>query len=92
MIADLNLFIKEERHLIYLQYHCLVRVGSNYEPEGLHGVSHFIEHMLFKGTSNIPNAKDIAKIFDSIGAYFNAYTDKNKTCCSQKHYRSLRKK
>ena len=45
------------------------RVGSNYEPEGLYGASHFIEHMLFKGTTNIPNAKDIAKIFDSIGAY-----------------------
>ena len=56
------------------------RVGSNYEPEGLRGVSHFIEHMLFKGTTNIPNAKDIARIFDVIGAYFNAYTDKNKTC------------
>ena len=56
------------------------RVGSNYEPADLRGVSHFIEHMLFKGTTNIHNAKDIAKIFDVIGAYFNAYTDKNKTC------------
>ena len=38
-----------------------------------------IEHMMFKGTTNIRDTKGIAKIFDSIGAYFNAYTDKNIT-------------
>ena len=69
---------RDHNNLSFVSIFC--RVGSNYEPEGLYGASHFIEHMLFKGTTNIPNAKDIAKIFDSIGAYFNAYTDKNKTC------------
>jgi predicted Zn-dependent peptidase len=55
-------------------------VGSNYEPKPLGGVSHFIEHMVFKGTPTLPTAKDISEIFDSVGAYINAYTDKNATC------------
>jgi predicted Zn-dependent peptidase len=65
-------------------------VGSVNEPTELHGnvnlngISHMIEHMMFKGTSNISDTKGIAKIFDSIGAYFNAYTDKNMTCYTVK--------
>lgn len=55
-------------------------VGSNYEDDKLSGVSHFIEHMVFKGTPSLPTSKDISVIFDSIGAYINAYTDKNATC------------
>lgn len=60
-------------------------VGSVNEPTklngniNLNGISHMIEHMMFKGTTNIRDTKGIAKIFDSIGAYFNAYTDKNIT-------------
>ncbi len=60
------------------------RVGSNNEPDQLNGVSHLIEHMMFKGTTNIEDTKGIAKIFDSIGAYFNAFTDKNLTCYTVK--------
>ena len=60
------------------------KVGSNNEPKPLHGVSHLIEHMMFKGTENISDTKGIAKIFDSVGAYFNAYTDKNVTCYTVK--------
>lgn len=65
-------------------------VGSVNEPTALNGnvnlngISHMIEHMMFKGTSNISDTKGIAKIFDSIGAYFNAYTDKNMTCYTVK--------
>lgn len=57
-----------------------VRVGSNYETKDLNGVSHFIEHMVFKGTKSFSDAKEIAQIFDEIGAYFNAYTTENVTC------------
>lgn len=65
-------------------------VGSNNEPLHLHnkynlnGVSHLIEHMMFKGTTHISDTTGIAKIFDSVGAYFNAYTDKNLTCYTVK--------
>jgi len=49
--------------------------GSRYENPKNSGVSHFVEHMLFKGTSN-RSSFDIATAFDSMGGYANAYTDK----------------
>ncbi len=61
-----------------------VRVGSNNETENVRGISHFIEHMLFKGTSNISSAKEVSMKFDEIGAYINAYTDKSVTCYTVK--------
>jgi len=57
-----------------------VRVGSNYESYSLQGGSHFLEHMMFKGTPRLSSAKAISTVFDEIGAYLNAYTDKNLTC------------
>jgi predicted Zn-dependent peptidase len=57
-----------------------VRVGSNYESYSLQGGSHFLEHMMFKGTHRLGSAKAISTVFDEIGAYLNAYTDKNLTC------------
>ena len=56
-----------------------VGVGSINEPEHLKGASHFLEHILFKGTVERPNPTQISKELDSIGAYFNAYTDKDLT-------------
>lgn len=53
--------------------------GSVTEPIELNGISHFIEHMLFKGTSN-RSAKQIAKEMDSIGGQLNAFTTKECTC------------
>ena len=54
-------------------------VGSVHESDNLHGASHFIEHMCFKGTKNIPKAKDIFIEYDKIGAEFNAFTIKRAT-------------
>lgn len=56
----------------------LVKTGSRHENEKNNGISHFLEHMAFKGT-NTRNAKQIAEEFDSIGGYFNAYTSREKT-------------
>ncbi len=50
-----------------------VKVGSRNEDEQNNGISHLIEHMLFKGTST-RSAKDIAEIFDGIGGNVNAFT------------------
>jgi predicted Zn-dependent peptidase len=55
-------------------------VGSIYEPINLRGVSHFIEHMCFKGTKRVPVPKDIFMTYDKVGAYLNAYTEKRYTC------------
>jgi predicted Zn-dependent peptidase len=56
----------------------LVKVGSRYEPPELNGISHFLEHMAFKGTAT-RSAKQIAEEFDAIGGYFNAYTGRENT-------------
>jgi len=55
------------------------KLGSIYERDGIRGASHFIEHMCFKGTNKIPEAKTIAENYDKIGAYFNASTYKQYT-------------
>lgn len=54
-------------------------VGSAMEPPSLRGVAHFIEHMCFKGTPTHPNPRDFLHIFDSTGAYFNAFTTQRYT-------------
>lgn len=51
-----------------------VKVGSINEPKHLGGISHFIEHMVFKGTKTNPESNIISQIFDSKGAYINAHT------------------
>jgi len=56
-----------------------VGTGSRYENSDNNGISHFIEHMFFKGTET-RSAQDIAEIFDSIGGNVNAFTAKEYTC------------
>jgi predicted Zn-dependent peptidase len=56
-----------------------LKTGSRCETSENNGVSHFIEHMLFKGTSK-RSARKIAEIFDSIGGQINAFTSKECTC------------
>ncbi len=57
----------------------LVEVGSKYENRENNGISHFLEHMCFKGTSRRPSAFDITKELDSIGAQYNAFTGQEYT-------------
>lgn len=56
-----------------------VRVGSRDEKDEIAGVSHFIEHMLFKGTTN-RTAKELAEALDTVGGQLNAFTSKEYTC------------
>ena len=53
--------------------------GSRYEPAALSGISHFIEHMIFKGTEK-RSARHIAIAIDALGGQANAFTDKECTC------------
>ena len=62
------------------------KVGSKNETPEVYGISHFIEHMLYKGSINYPNYLDISKTFDSHGISFNAYTSKDITAY---HYKFL---
>lgn len=51
-----------------------VQIGSKYEKKNEFGISHFMEHMAFKGTKNIPKAKDLFRELDSKGVSYNAAT------------------
>lgn len=52
----------------------LVETGSKYEAKEKNGLSHFLEHMCFKGTTTRPNTSDLAKELDTLGCEFNAFT------------------
>lgn len=56
------------------------RVGSRDEDSKYAGISHFLEHMVFKGSQKRPTASAIAKDADRIGAKYNAFTGKEYTC------------
>lgn len=57
----------------------LVKVGSRFETRDINGVSHFVEHLMFKGTPRRPNTQIISQELDSIGAEYNAFTTKDHT-------------
>lgn len=55
-----------------------VNTGSRHESREINGISHFLEHMAFKGTKK-RSARQIAEEFEGIGGHINAYTSKEKT-------------
>ncbi|PIT90371.1 MAG: hypothetical protein COU22_02490 [Candidatus Komeilibacteria bacterium CG10_big_fil_rev_8_21_14_0_10_41_13] len=57
----------------------MVKVGSRHESASLNGISHFIEHLMFKGTKKRPSSLMITKKLDGVGAEFNAFTGKEYT-------------
>ena len=63
--------MKEQRTTTAL---VLVEAGSKYETKDKNGISHFLEHMCFKGTERRPNQQVIAQELDGLGAEFNAFT------------------
>ncbi len=56
-----------------------VKAGSRYEEPRVNGISHFLEHLHFKGTKKFPTAKKLSEVVDSIGGEFNANTGKEHT-------------
>lgn len=56
-----------------------VKTGSRMEEKRVNGISHFLEHMVFKGSKKRPTAKDISEAVDSFGGEFNAATNKDWT-------------
>lgn len=56
-----------------------IGTGSRHETPEINGISHFLEHMFFKGTST-KSAREIAESFDRIGGQVNAFTSKEYTC------------
>ena len=56
-----------------------IGAGSAFETEAENGISHFTEHVMFKGTADL-TAAQIAEKFEDLGANFNAFTGKEATC------------
>src|SRR6266581_1646590 len=57
----------------------MVGAGSRYENQKNSGISHFLEHMAFKGTEKRPDAMTISSTIDGMGGEFNAFTGKETT-------------
>jgi len=57
----------------------LVGTGSKYETKDINGISHFLEHMFFKGTEKRPSTLKISETLDMIGGEYNAFTSKEVT-------------
>lgn len=66
-------------HMASVSLGIWVGIGSRYEPERVSGISHFIEHLLFKGTKK-RSAKQISQDVEGIGGYLNAFTSEENTC------------
>jgi predicted Zn-dependent peptidase len=57
----------------------MVGVGSRYETESESGISHFVEHMVFKGGKRFPTARDVSEAIEGVGGVLNAATDREAT-------------
>lgn len=64
-------------HSVSISY--LIGTGSRYETEEQAGISHFIEHLLFKGNTRRPTSKDISAAIEGVGGGLNGGTDKEST-------------
>ena len=74
------IYEKSESNLPTTSIYSFCNLGPAHEPNDMRGISHFIEHMCFKGTKNKPTPKSIFLLCDKIGADFNAITTKRYTC------------
>ena len=66
-------------HVQFMSMGFWVGGGSRYEPEKQRGITHFIEHMLFKGTEK-RSADQFSGAVDAVGGQLNAFTSKENTC------------
>ena len=81
--GGLRLVVKRIEGVFSVSMGVLVGTGSCFETKEENGISHFIEHMMFKGTDK-RNAFAISDAMDRIGAQVNAFTSKEMTCYSAK--------
>ena len=75
----LRVIMIEDHTMPVISYQTWFRVGSVDEKPGHTGISHLVEHMMFKGTAKRPGKMDIARELDAIGAEYNAFTGEEYT-------------
>jgi predicted Zn-dependent peptidase len=87
----LRLITVEMPHLHSVEMACYIGVGSRHEDETVAGISHFLEHMLFRGTADYPTSLHLERAFEAIGGAVNAVTDAETTCYhSRLHPQNIR--
>lgn len=74
-----RIITEEIEHVRSIAFGLWVGAGSRDEREGFEGISHFIEHMFFKGTEH-RTARDLAESLEAVGGQLNAFTTKEYTC------------
>jgi predicted Zn-dependent peptidase len=74
-----RLLVAERRDRLSASLVLMFGVGSRHESEELGGISHFIEHLVFKGTERRPSARAVAEAIEGVGGVLNAWTDKEAT-------------
>jgi predicted Zn-dependent peptidase len=77
--SGLRIVSEELTHVRSVSIGVWIDIGSRDESPAMNGMSHFIEHMVFKGTTK-RSVKDIAQSIESVGGYMNAFTGKEHTC------------
>jgi predicted Zn-dependent peptidase len=75
----LRLLTVEMPHLHSVELSCSLGIGSSHEEPQLAGISHFLEHMLFRGSQDYPSSQDLESRFEAIGGNINAATDAEST-------------
>jgi predicted Zn-dependent peptidase len=75
----LRLITASMPHTRSVCFSVFIGAGSRYEAEAEAGISHFVEHLLFKGTSKRPTAKEISEAIEGVGGILNGGTDKELT-------------
>src|SRR6266545_3448992 len=79
----LTIITEEMKHILSVSIGIWVKTGSRDEESEVNGITHFVEHMVFKGTKS-RSAEDIARQIDSIGGNMDAFTAKECVCFNVK--------
>ena len=86
---QLRLLTSTMDHTMSVSMVICVGSGSRYETPEMAGISHFIEHLPFKGTKNWPSAREVSEAIEGVGGVMNASTDREMTvfwCKVAKHH------
>jgi predicted Zn-dependent peptidase len=75
----LRILTVPSKESLSFQVMVLVNTGADFETKANNGISHFLEHMCFKGTKKRPSNLDIVKELDRVGGYYNAATGRERT-------------
>lgn len=84
LAGGLRVVIEPLPHTHSVSICCLIAVGSGHETTTQSGIAHFLEHMLFKGTSRRPTSKQLVDTIEGVGGMLDAYTNVESTVYSVK--------